>query len=157
MQSKRLFGILALAAMLLGLSACGEKTLQERISKRVNADVTAGRVLSEEDGHGGFHNDGILRVTLAFEDDRLEKSLSWNEKWRELPLPEAMGVLLEGLPEQFQPEGEMLSGYYFFQDRHSQATDRSDAAAAAQRHSINFTVAIYDCETRTLYYCEADT
>ena len=48
---------------------------------------------------------------------------------------------------------EIREGYYRLIDRHAQAGE-SDIL---DRHSFNFTLALYDTETDTLYFCELDT
>ena len=49
--------------------------------------------------------------------------------------------------------------YYFFFDRHSDATNPKDDSAFLDesRPSYNFTVAIYDSDTNMLYYARVDT
>ena len=48
---------------------------------------------------------------------------------------------LKMLPEEYQPPEAAQNGFYYFEDRHSEAHDRKDAAAALERYSVNFTAA----------------
>lgn len=59
------------------------------------------------------------------------------------------------------PEGvsvpQVESGYYFFQDRHREAEDPGDPSNLFSRNAYNFTAALYDAGSETLYYYELDT
>ena len=156
MRAKCVLLTLLLAAM-MSLGGCGEKTVQETLSKKLNLNLTVGEIVAQSDSHEGFHGDGFALVVLRFSDDRVGKELGWNEDWLELPMPEALDELMDRIPEAYRPEQDVHSGYYFFEDRYSQTYDRSDPKAALRRGNVNFTAAVYDSETRTLYYCEADS
>lgn len=160
MQAERRKGLLlplVLCVCLLLLGGCGKKTVQETVSQRLHANFASGTVAEQKDSHGGFHGDGFARIVLTFSDDGAGRALEWNEKWMELPMPEALDELIERLPEEYRPGRDVSAGYYFFEDRSAQAYDKSDPSAALARGSVNFTLAVYDSETRTLYYCEADS
>lgn len=51
----------------------------------------------------------------------------------------------------------VTGGLYKFVDRHSGADDKSNDASILNRSSFNFSVAVYDPDTATLYYFEFDT
>lgn len=48
------------------------------------------------------------------------------------------------------------NGYYFLYDRQAK-NGRAAGADILRRDSLNFTVAVYDSDSRILYYCEMDT
>ncbi len=89
--------------------------------------------------------------------------------WQELPLPEPLETAMYSVTEAdgertitrgtcFQREIPWVSdGYYFFRDRHSESADPADPAELLERGSYNFTVALYDRDSQTLYYGEVDT
>lgn len=52
---------------------------------------------------------------------------------------------------------EVENGYWFFYDRHCESMDLSSDASIHQRSSWNFTLAVYDADTKMLYYFELDT
>jgi len=52
---------------------------------------------------------------------------------------------------------EVDNGYYYFRDRHYQSTDPTDDSGVLGRASYNFTIAIYDTDSKILYYMELDT
>ena len=49
------------------------------------------------------------------------------------------------------------NGYYYFKDRHSESTNKYDYTDINNRPSYNFTFAILDKDTNTIYYYELDT
>ena len=65
---------------------------------------------------------------------------------------EELTKLLLGLDFEF-PQ----SGYYFFYDRHSEATSHYDYKEMDKRHSMNFSVLILDNDTQDIIYIEKDT
>ena len=44
-----------------------------------------------------------------------------------------------------------------FEDRHLESNDSRDDTELLDRHSYNFSIAIYDCDTNIMYYFEFDT
>ena len=90
------------------------------------------------------------------------------EDWKQLPLTENLQIIMYGgekdgisyapkLPEE--AHWPIISnGVYKFVDRYSEfVADRSDDANLFDRHSYNFSVAVYDFDTDKLYYFEFDT
>lgn len=165
----------ALTGLLLGLailSACTSggaskgDTLDE-LSQTLSVDLSQGTVVEEEDSHEGFHGDGERWVTVSLEED-ISPALE-EADWQELPLPQPLEAAVYGVTEEeggqiisegpyFQREIPPISdGYYFFRDRHSEAVDPTDPEELLERMSFNFTVALYDRDSQTLYYGELDT
>ena len=163
------------AALSLLLTACGSQTPQEEVSQALGIDVSSGQVISASDDHGGFHGDGTTFVQLQFSDGEALKQIEESGDWEAFPLDRTAQVLVYGVTEEtgteetgitvFQTgpylndsDGNLLvpeirEGYYRLIDRHAQAGE-SDIL---DRHSFNFTLALYDTETDTLYFCELDT
>ena len=152
-------------SLLLTIS-CQEQTIQGHISNELGIDVGNETVLSHEDDHGGFHGDGGLTVVLHLTDEATVDRIK--ENWTPLPLTENLTILIygkecEGIRPKFgNGSGSSLfpaveHGYYYFFDRHSGAVDPSDDTNVLVRHSYNFTIAIFDTDTNTLYYTEQDT
>jgi hypothetical protein len=52
---------------------------------------------------------------------------------------------------------QIKNGYWFFSDRHNKSTSPEKDVDLFERRSFNFTLAIYDIDTNTLYYFELDT
>ena len=98
-------------------------------------------------------------------------ALSQEAGWYATPLPEELEAVWYGLTREtdqgeesvgpYLPEGvsvpQVESGYYFFQDRHREAEDPGDPSNLFSRNAYNFTAALYDAGSETLYYYELDT
>ena len=52
---------------------------------------------------------------------------------------------------------DIENGYYYFLDRHSEATNVNNDEDLNERSSYNFSLGIYDSDTMMLYYYELDT
>ena len=49
------------------------------------------------------------------------------------------------------------NGYYIFYDRSDESTNNEDDSELINRHSYNFSMAVYDSDTNRMYYFEYDT
>ena len=168
---KFLFACGMISLMLFTLTACGSEDPAEEISRALHIDVSAGEEISSSDTHGGFHGDGISCVALQFPDSQVADAIAANAAWTPLPLDEtaqalAYGVTREDGGEVFSAgpyltddSGDPLlpgiaNGFYRLIDRHS---DAGDGQNLLERASLNVTLAVYDADSDTLYFCEMDT
>lgn len=169
-MKKRIGALVLLISLILALASCADvPDEKELISQSLGRDVSAGQTVDFYDTHGGFLGDGETFAKIVFSDDSFAAGLG--DAWMPLPLPTPLHVVAYGgeLPngeswEAFvrNADGERLipavtDGFYFFEDRHSESRDASDPASVLYRSSMNFTLAIYDADTTTLYYYEIDT
>lgn len=117
----------------------------------------------DEDTHGGFLGDGDYFAKIICTEDVNGKIQS---NWNKLPLPEEIQVVMNmiqcnkdgcySIYDQYNiPRTE--NGYYYFYDRHSDSTDRTNSADLNNRSSYNFSIGIYDSQNKILYYYELDT
>lgn len=123
-------------------------------------------VVEEKDTHGGFVGDGAYYLILDCSDNT-EDALSIVADWNELPLSENLNLIMYGGEKDGVTYGYDLSeeahmpvienGYYYFEDRHSEAKDATDDSELFSRASYNFSLAVYDSDTNRLYYFEFDT
>ena len=123
-------------------------------------------VIDEKDTHGGFHGDGSYYLILDCSEKR-EQATELTKDWTPLPLTENLQLIMYGGERNGVNYGNNLAGeagwpiinngVYKFVDRHSEAVDKSDDTNLFNRHSYNFSVAVYDLDTNTLYYFELDT
>lgn len=123
-------------------------------------------VIEELDTHGGFLGDGSYYLILDCSNNK-EQALDKVKGWNKLPLSENLNLVMYGGEKDGVTYGYELSkeahmpkisnGYYMFEDRHSESKDSRDDSDLLDRHSSNFSVAIYDCDTDRLYYFEFDT
>ena len=115
-------------------------------------------VVESLDTHGGFHGDGSYYYILDCSQNS-EKALEIvSSGWNKLPLPKNIEVLMFGhenswyrlADEAKMPKVE--NGYYVFVNR-SPGSEASDWYG----NITNFTIAVYDTDTDTVYYFENDT
>lgn len=134
-----------------------------RVSRALGVGVSAGTVVSCSDSHGGFHGDGLTFIEIAFPDDGFGGIV--RGQWRALPLSGNLQALVygvSGVGPYITRDGiacfpRVQNGYYYFEDRQAEGTDPRSDFALFRRASYNVTVAIYDTDARTLYYCAFDT
>ena len=123
-------------------------------------------VVDEKDTHGGFHGDGSYYLILDCSEET-EQAAELVNDWTPLPLTENLQLIMYGGTKNGVSYGYNLAeeahwptisnGVYKFVDRHSEAVDKSDDTNLFNRYSYNFSVAVYDLDTNTLYYFEFDT
>ena len=124
-------------------------------------------VVEELDTHGGFQGEGTYYLTLDCSGNR-EKSHKIIKDWNKLPLSENLNYIMYGevkdglvygfaLAENEANIPKIENGYYIFEDRHLESKDSKDDTELLDRHSYNFSIAIYDCDTDKMYYFEFDT
>lgn len=148
--------LLLLLALLLALCGCSGSRA-DYVGRQVGLDLPRTESVTYQDSHGGFHGDGLLLVELAFapedapsvEDGILRRGDLWNEG----PFDDYLGgILYEGGPagEGGWPRGND-DCYWYFRDR------QQDERPLNRRGSWNYTAALYDAQSGTLYYLEFDT
>ena len=157
------------SALLVGSISSDEKS---GISQATGIDVTDGEMVSLE-SETGFHGDGTSIAVIRFSDDTALRQIEDAADWRPLPLDETTQALVYGVsrasddgafvwsdgPYLTDDEGACLipsieTGYYWFLDRHDAAGEDSDILGRA---SLNFSVALYDSGSDTLYFATLDT
>ena len=171
MNMKKLLS-LVLVLCICSFTACtAAVTEHEIISQELGIDVAKGQMQVYTDDHGGFHGDGETYAEIRFSDDDFLRSIQNHPEWSPLPFTPNLQIVVYGgtLPsgdswssfikdEADQPRIPTLSnGYFFFRDRQSRGQNQNDDARIFDRLSMNFTLAIYDTDTRTLYFYALDT
>ena len=129
-------------------------------------NLTEFSVVEEKDTHGGFHGDGSYYLILDCSQNS-NKAHEIIKGWTELPLSDNLDLAMYGGEKGAVSYGYKFAedahwptinnGFYKFVDRHSESVNESDDTNLLNRHSFNFSVAIYDLDTETLYYFEIDT
>lgn len=171
---KRWTMIAVLVLSLCLLSGCQGTSVPDQIKEEVGIDVSGGTELSTQDTHGGFHGDGISCYVYTFSDDSCLQQVSQADGWNAFPLDDTAQALLYGVTEETDSgifsmgpffTGEEIgstlvppieNGYYCLIDRHSDAGTPDDPGLL-ERGSFNCTLAVYDADTSTFYFCELDT
>lgn len=172
MKTRRIFsmGVAAVAVIVLGivLHSPQKDDISEPQRTVLGINISSGSIITDTDSHGGFHGDGITFLEVAFEDDSCLNQIKGNSSWKQLPVSYPVDALLYGTQNGSSSIGPYVTeggkklfpkaetGYYYFKDRHTGAGGQG-SKDVVNRHSFNFTVALYDEDTQTLYYCEFDT
>lgn len=160
---KKFFSFFLLVITLLILVACSSKTAQDTISRELNLDVSNGKEVLNINTYSG--SEGTSCIGISFDDDSVLTAIKDNTEWLEFPLDETVRILIYGMEDEqmkigpFLNDGnggvlvpEVQNGYYQLIDRHSDT--KTDIL---NRASFNFTVALYDTDSNTLYFCKLDT
>lgn len=164
--------ILVIGTLLLTIiiSGCSIETNQDYIEKQINIEIPDVLNIEYMDDHGGFHGDGEKFAKIVFDNKNGLDILSQIEKsnrWNKLPLTENLNLIMYGgvkdnieysynLAEKSEIP-EIKNGYWYFIDRHSESLHPEKDNELFDRHSFNFTIAMYDTNNNTLYYFEFDT
>ena len=143
------------------------QSINKRISDSLGIDIPGSMKIDYEDTHGGFHGDGETIATIEFTKsiaEKIRKDIADNMNWNSLPLSENHDILMyggtkEGITFSYN-YAELLNmprienGYWFYEDRQPESTLSREEEDLIPLLSYNFTIAIYDLDTDTLYYLE---
>ena len=146
-------------------------TEEEIIAEKIGQSISGGEITVFEDSHGGFHGDGALYAEVKFPDSSFSDRVSL--EWKPLPLGTELRIVCYGgtdkngyscAPHIRDVEGnaripQIEDGYYYFIDNYTaeRVADRYDESEFLYRSSFNYTLAIYDSDTKILYVFEYDT
>lgn len=165
---KVITAIVLLLAVLL--AACsGTRSTPENVAQELGVSLPETVSVGYEDTHGGFHGDGETFVTLTFSADdaaALQAQLA-EQGWQPLPMEGEMRAAVYGGALDGVNYGDgvfarysvsaPVNGWYWFFDRHSEATDPHSADGLLGRYSMNYSAAVFNADRNTLYYYELDT
>ena len=120
------------------------------VEEMLGVELPRGEVLTAEDSHDNFLGDGHTYIVIQFDED-ISENLT-GEFWHGLPMEES-------LAKQWRSQVGVIAenGCWYFYDRHTKAADPADASRVSSHGSWNFTAAVYDADTKTLYYFAFDT
>ena len=166
-QLKYIFLLLIFFCLLTG---CYSQALYKKISATLGIKIPANVKIEYEDTHGGFHGDGETFAKIefdAFQAEEILRQIESLESCHELHLSANLHLIMYG-GEKDNVEyiynfakkfgiPHIKKGYWFFIDRHDKSTSPEKDEDIFERSSFNFTLAIYDTDTNTLYYFELDT
>lgn len=151
-----------LAALLYLLSLSPTQEYINNSTKRFGFAKKDFTIVEEYDTHGGLLGDGKYYLVLDCSENK-EKALKNLKDWNKLPMSKNIYVYLYGIePDEVtfynytqRTEIPMVTnGYYMFLDKRNNSHDDSEFR---HRHSYNFIIAVYDCDTDKMYYYELDT
>lgn len=156
-MERRSLWLLVLTLCFAVLSGCDGNNPQQEAERTLNLTLPMAAQTACSDSHGGFLGDGETRICLTFDEaeaNQVEQTVAETLGWQVLPMEESLSLILyggetesgyrQGILESDTPEiPRCQSGYWYFQDR----TPPGDLDTELR----NFTAAIYDTDTRTLY------
>lgn len=167
---KRYISIIGVLLMVLLISGCSIESNQAYIAKQINIEMLDVLSVEHMDDHGGFHGDGQKFAKIEFDKINGLNILSQIEKddrWNKLPLTENLNLIMYGgvkdnieYTDKFAEKlgiPEMKNGYWYFIDRHSESIQPEKDMELFDRHSFNFTLAMYNANDNILYFFEFDT
>lgn len=169
-MKNKIWKIILILSVLYSLTGCGIQSPQDEVTNELGISCKSASIISSEDTHGGFHNDGTTFYAMSFLDDQFLDNVNTSSYWNKLPLDDNLNALLYGINNENYSDGPYVAdeeghplfptvenGYYYFEDRHYESKDIQDDSEVLNRCSFNFTIAVYDVDTKTLYFCEFDT
>lgn len=134
------------------------------ISGELGIDVSRGREIFNHDSHCG-NGDGCWYVVLQFHNNELLNGIMSDSRWRTFPLDRTTQTLVYGVKVGSNSNGpylvddnggtlipEISNGYYILIDRHEQKGQN-----LLNRFSYNFTIGLYDIDSKRLYFCRFDS
>ena len=123
-------------------------------------------VVEELEDYGGFPADGSHYLILDCSTNK-QKALDIIKDWKKLPLSENLNIVMFGGEKDGLRYGYKLAkeahmpkvnnGYYIFENSQLKGKDKSDDSELLNGYSLNFEIAVYDCDTDRLYYFEYDS
>lgn len=137
-----------------------------RDAKQLGFSSASINKLSEYDSHDDFLGDGIGMRVYGLKKEEGLAVIKNAEGWREFPLDKNAYRLVYGNVEQppylRDSEGRTLApyltnGYWFFEDRQVKQEQPEYSTDVLSRHSLNFTLALYNPVTERLYVLDMDT
>lgn len=169
--------ILVILSLLLGVSGNSQLANQlplgtTNVSQSLQVALAQGTMIENVDTHGGFHGDGQSLAVWKFDDNSMLEQIQADPDWKEMPLTDNLEALLYGVvydngmsiteigpcvdfSEEQLPR--IQNGYYYFVDRQAEPEVQHSDVQIMERPSLNFSIALYDIDTNTLYYIEVDT
>ena len=155
--------VICVIIIFIGLNFSMNKSRIKKMSERIEINIDECQIENREDSHGGFLGDGEMFSKISCPNIKYEE-LSSN--WKELPLSDSLNEVThlkqcidDGCNDIYEryliPTN--INGYYYFLDRHSDSRDKFDDSEINIRSSYNFTLAILEKDTNTIYYYELDT
>lgn len=140
-------------------------TFEERVLMSIEIEnyIPIFAKMDKKNTHGGFHNDGELLEKIYFSEKQANNFVNRakeNDNWRELPITERLhNKVCKNAIDEDMNVPEVNNGYWFVLDRHSKAKNQhnEEDIFGEDRHSNNFTVAVFDTDAKILYIYELDT
>lgn len=145
-----------------------EELFFETLNNKTNIDFKKCALVSEKNTHGGFMGDGTTyKIYNCYQQDISTKKLKSN--LNSLPLSENISKEMSSKRMDYNGESysyekiikAITNGYYLFIDNYSEyyndIEDIYSDEMLLKRPATNYTLGIYDADTKFFYYFEVDT
>lgn len=156
-------GIICVFLSSLLLTSCGSGRQELRhYTKLLNIDFSSGEVISYEDNHGGFLGDGFMLLITQYGNDTVEDQIKESDKFRSFPLSKNLHDFLYG-EDDWGPFDlnlnvpEFNNGYFYFYNRHVDATHKETDEDLFNTVSFNFSFILCNVDNDLAYICDYDT
>ena len=163
MKKKKMKLIVLFVCVIVLNVGCTFNNKKEYISNIIEISLDNCTIENENDSHDGFLGDGDYFAKIICGEQEINQIKS---KWKKLPLKDEIQHVMnmkqcnnEGCKDVYEKYNisNIINGYYYFYDRHKEATNNKDEKWLNKRSSYNFSVGIYDSDNYVLYYYELDT
>lgn len=118
-------------------------------------------VLSKNDSHGGFHDDGEYYSEIQLTESGLKEFIKNADKsgsWKACPLPEDIEILIHDVGNMSKSIPKNIeNGIYYVRDKFAEEYPMEKNKNILNRSSYNVTVSILNIDTKKLYIYELDT
>lgn len=158
--TKKAFAVaVAAAAVLVSMTACSAITDVTRATidgfqflSELGAGISSVKTADYTDTHDEKGR-GYTFAEITFKNDKIADQISSDESWSELPLSDNLEKLAYGSGKTAatitDADGKSLfpkvsEGYYFF---------RGDKSISSGDENLDFTLSIFDSDSKTMYYC----
>ena len=159
---------LFLFSILLCLTGCDEKHEISNpvgyINEEIHINISDCNIKEAYDNHFIGDGESYIKADCSNNYKNIEEQI---DSWNKMPLSENLQLAMYGGVKNEMYYGwefakevgipEIKNGKYLFIDRHSESKDTSSDEDLFNRHSHNFTVAMYDSDSKYLYYYEGDS
>ncbi len=153
-------GYLLFAIIISLLMVSCAQSDKSRVSDELNLKLVKANQIMKYDDHGAM-GDETRFITFEFDSNDTLNQIKSDSNWKKFPLDKTTKTLMYGdeKTSSYVTDNnsrllfpEISEGYYMLIDRQE---DKSQNIL--NRTSSNFTLAVYDTKTNTLYFAEIDT
>ena len=146
-----------LAAFFLSYNPLQKKTAT--VEKELRITIPFSASMTEYHDTRGWFGDGEINAKIKINNDAEKAgSIPGMENWDSLPMPKDLSILIFGNDmfsygnDRIREAQNVKNGLYYFRDRSGQT-----ATPLLNRSSYNFTFALYDLNSDTLYFYRSDS
>lgn len=167
MKRKLIILISALLIISSCLSSCSyEFNAKEYIEANLDINTESAQIDTVIAPTPSFNGDGDTYVVLNFSGNPILEEIKEKDNWKQLPLTDNLTALVYGKENVCNgitnDDDELLipqieNGYYYFENRHSDAKNKYGDSDVFDLVSYNYTIAIYDEDENILYFYSLNT